>query len=662
MKKILIANRGEIARRIIRTCKRLGIETVAVYTQKELSSPFVSEADFRYQLKENSGAAYLNAKDIIEIAKDSQAEAIHPGYGFLSESAEFAKQVKEAGLIFIGPSAKVIEALGDKVKARELAKTLNIPILSGYSGAKQDEKTLLKEAEKISFPLLIKASSGGGGRGIKLVEKKEDFSSLLSSSKRETEKYFSDCNFVLEQYLKNARHIEVQLAGDSQGNIIHLYERDCSLQRKRQKVIEEAPAYGLDNRIKEKLFACSLSLAQTLKLDNLITCEFLVSGSDFYFLEANCRLQVEHTVTEEITGLDLVELQILIAFKKIISLEQENICAKGHAIEARIYAENPENNFLPTGGRISEFFYPAPLRMEESLYLGEVIDGSFDAMLAKAISHGDSREEALCNLKDSLSKTRIFPLKNNISFLLRLLSIGDFSITAFDTLYLENNLEKLKFSADKTLSHALIGAFISGSFLGCEKIYCEDKHPQIECSISRLGEIFGNSIKIRLLEVSFKESEGLRLLVQIEKKEVEFFIRHRKCEVWHECEVEINGELYSSPIVLLSPANFYFDSLSLCVLGEEFSVSRCTKSSSRADQGNLLDNQVTSPLPGKVLSVLCKNGDTISAGDTLFVLESMKMEHSVNSTTAGRVSKVLVIEGQQVDKESPLLELSFAQL
>ncbi|HET9843746.1 MAG TPA: biotin carboxylase N-terminal domain-containing protein, partial [Gammaproteobacteria bacterium] len=411
IRKILIANRGEIACRIIQTCKKLGIHSVAVYSDIDRNARHVQLADEAYYLGSNPAQqSYLNIEKILSVAKRAKAQAIHPGYGFLSEKASFAKACELAGLIFIGPKADVIEAMGNKDRAKTLMENAKVPIMPGYHGSDQTLNRLLEEAKSL-LPLMIKARAGGGGKGMRIVHHVDDILDSLESAKRESAKNFHDEALVLEKYLPQARHIEVQVFGDNFGNHVHLFERDCSLQRRHQKIIEEAPALNMGQEIKEALYQTALNACKAIQYTNAGTFEFLFTPFDnkFYFLEMNTRLQVEHPVTEMITGLDLVEWQILIANNEPLPLKQEEIACFGHAIEARIYAEDASNHFFPATGEVKALILPndREVRLELGLLKNDKIDIHYDPILAKIVAYEKDRTKAIQKLSRTLQQTEI---------------------------------------------------------------------------------------------------------------------------------------------------------------------------------------------------------------------------------------------------------------
>ena len=440
IEKLLIANRGEIARRIIRTCRQMGMATVAVYSDADRDLPFVHEADQAYFI---GGAAakdsYLRADKIIEIARQTGADAIHPGYGFLSENVEFARDVEAAGLIFIGPTPEAISAMALKGAAKALMEAAGVPVTPGYHGEAQDLATLQSEAKRIGYPVLIKAVAGGGGKGMRRVDAASEFEAALISAQREGQNAFANPKVLIEKYITKPRHIEIQLFADRHENVVHLHERDCSLQRRHQKVIEEAPAPHLSPDLRAKMGAAAVAAAKAINYCGAGTVEFIVDVSNgvenapFYFMEMNTRLQVEHPVTEAITGLDLVEWQIRVAQDEVLPLSQDEIPLSGHALEVRLYAEDPENDFLPATGRLDRLTFPTTARIESAVIEGNAVTPHYDPMIAKIIVHGRDRTEALIKMKRALLDTRVTGLATNLGFLRRVMVDAEFMAGEIDT-------------------------------------------------------------------------------------------------------------------------------------------------------------------------------------------------------------------------------------
>ncbi|MCW8997807.1 MAG: acetyl-CoA carboxylase biotin carboxylase subunit, partial [Kangiellaceae bacterium] len=458
--KLLIANRGEIACRIIRTAQRMGIECVAVYSDADKNAQHVKLADEAWYIGESPAKdSYLKADTILEIAKKSGANGIHPGYGFLSENAEFAQKCSDNNVIFVGPPVGAIEAMGSKSEAKSIMQNAGVPLVQGYHGDDQSESLLQQEADKIGYPLLIKATAGGGGKGMRVVESSSDFIDALNSCKREAISSFGDDQVLIEKYLTKPRHVEIQVFADNQGNAVHLFERDCSVQRRHQKVIEEAPAPGLTSETREAMGQVAIKAAQAIGYSGAGTVEFLYDeDGSFYFMEMNTRLQVEHPVTEMITGLDLVEWQITVANGLDLPLLQDQLSINGHAFEARIYAEDPNNDFLPATGNISYMGLPvtnANVRVDSGIVSGDTVSVYYDPMIAKLIVWDKDRNSALARLRGALSDFHVAGLTTNIEFLHQLASNDAFIKADLDTHFLDKHGEELT-TADQSLSNDIL--------------------------------------------------------------------------------------------------------------------------------------------------------------------------------------------------------------
>jgi 3-methylcrotonyl-CoA carboxylase alpha subunit len=450
IKKVLIANRGEIARRIIRTAQKMGTETVAVYSDADKGAIYVREASQAFRLgPPPSQQSYLMADQILEIAKEAGADAIHPGYGFLSENAEFAQKCRDNGIIFVGPSSEAIRAMALKSEAKKRMREALVPVTPGYEDEDQSLETLVLEAKSIGYPVLIKAIAGGGGKGMRLVDCEQSFAENLLSCQREALSSFGDDRILLEKYITKPRHVEVQVFGDQNGSVVHLFERDCSVQRRHQKVLEEAPAPGLSETTRQKLYDAAIKAAKAISYEGAGTIEFLLDmGGDahepsVYFMEMNTRLQVEHPVTEEITGIDLVEWQLIIAAGQPLPLSQDEIKRNGHAIEVRLYAEDPENDFLPEIGLISSIGFDSGARVESAIASGDEISPYYDPMIAKIIVHDQDREHAFLKLSRSLIQTHVSGLKTNLGFLRRLSVHEELRSGNLDTGFIARHQESL---------------------------------------------------------------------------------------------------------------------------------------------------------------------------------------------------------------------------
>lgn len=659
--KILIANRGEIACRIMRTCRRLGIVTVAIYSKADEKALHVELADEAYLVgPAEASASYLKADRIIDIALKSGVEAIHPGFGFLSENASFAKKIKEAGLVFIGPPAPAIESMGSKREAKGIMRKAGVPVVPGFQGAGKDDEQLLAEAEKIGFPVLVKASAGGGGKGMRLVRGRSEFISGLESARREALASFGDDDIIVEKYIEQPRHIEVQIFADSHGNCVHLFERECSLQRRHQKIVEEAPALGMTATLREEIGGAGVRAAEAVGYENAGTVEFIADQqNNFYFMEMNTRLQVEHPVTELITGQDLVEWQLRVAGGEALPLSQNELRISGHAIEARIYAENPENNFLPSTGRINRYRMPEQnvhVRIDTGVRQGDEISSYYDPMIAKLIVWDSNRTAAIRRMKKALSDYRIAGLTTNLHFLTRLIGHEKMAQGEIDTEFIERNKDALlveKKNASKTaLALATLYVLLNraNNSLETGKASLDPYSPWHLNTGWRLNEQYQH--RIVLLDWG---------------KEVVLTVHYRPSGYYLELEeycVDISGELLESGDILADIGGNRVTG-SVVQHGHELTVVTTDGSYklllqdpvSMEDDESTGGNTVNANMPGKVIKVNIKEGDSVERGQALLVLEAMKMEHTLTAHVSGSVKALYCQEGDQVSEDSPLVEL-----
>jgi len=611
MNRLFIANRGEIAARIIRTAGRLGIETVVPYVPAERRAPFRALATYDALIPPGG---YLDPELMIEVAKKYGADALHPGYGFLSERAEFAALVEKSVLTFVGPTAESMRALGEKSAARQLATSLGVPVSTGYDGADQSDGALSDAARVIGFPLLIKAAEGGGGRGMRLVQSEAELVEQLASARREALAGFGDGKLLLERFFSGGRHVEVQVIGDGTGKAAHLFERDCTVQRRYQKLIEEAPAPGLSTELREKLFKASVRIAESANLRGVATVKFLLSSErgEFVFMEVNTRLQVEHPVTEEITGVDLVELQLRVASGEKLSALKLPAACSGHAIEARIVAEDPLNGFRPSFGVIDRLALPAAARVEHDLMPGTVVGSEFDSLLAKIIAHGKSREQAIERLSAAVSETVISGVQTNLLFVRQLLATDEFR-NAVD---LHTAIEKVMNVAEDDREQAK-GALVSSL--------------QGRFSRQKVAGVRWKRFPAEVYAVTLRGSE-IRFAVQVEVVDGAF-------------AVSIDGSLAEPK---------YRDSIS--PLSAD-SIRRIYPEPPRVEGAGGPGQKVIAPLPGRIAALRVKAGDPVSEGDILVILESMKMEHAVRAPAGGKVQSCNIKVGEIVQARQVLVEL-----
>ncbi len=650
--KVLVANRGEIAVRIFRTLHQMGIVTVAVYPEADSAALHVREADERILLRGNTLAdSYLNIDRIVEAARESGADAIHPGYGFLAENHLFAKAVREAGLVFIGPSEEAIELMGHKTRARKLAKKLGIPVIEGTTGSAGE---LMTAAEKLGYPLMVKAAAGGGGKGMRIVESASSLEETLEMTQREAGNYFGNPEVYLEKYLENPRHIEVQLLADHHGNIVSLFERECSIQRRHQKIIEEAPAPGIPDSLRNKLMDSARILAEDIGYTNAGTVEFLLDGTDYFFLEMNTRIQVEHPVTEMVTGIDIVREQVNIATGMPLSFTQDEVRLNGHAIEARIYAEDPIRDFVPSPGRVRLHQTPSGrgLRIDRSLDGQGEVNGMFDPMVSKVIFHAYNRETARKKILEHLRNYVILGIQTNIAYLIRLLESPAFTAGEVNTSMTRQISARQSSNHDSPVQFdSLITlAYLFSHTNGRDRINIWQQIgywrliPEVKLRINnetvdkRFMYHSPRQISIRedgrYVRCSLLSREAHRMLLEIEG------ILHT---VYFSAD---NGEImfhYGGNTGRVSPPK-YMDRETLGHLNENPELEG--------------DSMVRSPMQGTVIKVMVQAGETVNKGDTLMILESMKMENKVSATAKAIVKSVHAKAGEVVADNAPLILLT----
>ena len=633
LKSVLIANRGEIARRVIRTAKRLGVRTVAVYSDADAKALHVREADEAVHIGASPAKeSYLRGERIIAAAKQTGAEAIHPGYGFLSENADFAQAVIDAGLIWIGPNPDSIRAMGLKDAAKKLMAQAGVPTTPGYLGEDQSEERLQKEADAIGYPVLIKAVAGGGGKGMRKVEKAGEFKAALASAKREAAASFGDDRVLLEMYVQRPRHIEVQVFGDTHGNVVHLFERDCSLQRRHQKVIEEAPAPGMDEATRKAVTDAAVLAARAVNYVNAGTVEFIADASEglrgdrIWFMEMNTRLQVEHPVTEEITGQDLVEWQLRVASGEKLPLKQEELKINGWAMEARLYAENPETGFLPSTGRLDILDLPEGVaRVDSSVKRGDEITPFYDPMISKIIAYGDSRGATVTALREACARIEVFPVKTNAGFIVRCLDDAAFVSGDVDTGLIDRKAEKLT-AVPPPSDHALRGAaraFVRDAACASKSGYL---HPPAQ-ELSPWARLDG-------FRINADASPIVRMIYR-------------------------GQPLSASPLPHPRDVAGYGVAVGAVLVhenGETYLFTLDTGERS-ADEGAAGDGAILSPMPGKIVSVAAKAGAILKKGDPILVLEAMKMEHTLTAPFDGKLAELNAKPGAQVSEGVLLAKL-----
>ena len=666
-KKILIANRGEIACRVAATARRMAIKTVAVYSDADADAKHVGFCDEAVHIGGSAPKdSYLRWEKIIAAAKATGAQAIHPGYGFLSENEEFAQACGDAGLVFIGPPPSAIKAMGLKAESKQLMEKAGVPLVPGYHGSDQSPELLQREADRIGYPVLIKASAGGGGKGMRAVDKAGDFEAALASCKREAINSFGDDAVLVEKYAQRPRHIEIQVFGDMHGNYVYLFERDCSVQRRHQKVLEEAPAPGLAPAMRQQMGEAAVAAARAVNYVGAGTVEFIVEqrpdGSmHFFFMEMNTRLQVEHPVTEAITGLDLVEWQLLVASGHKLPLSQDQLVIKGHAIEARICAETPDNNFLPATGSLNVYKKPGctsferaslseqgiAVRIDDGVRQGDAISPFYDSMVAKLIVHGETREEALARLDDALAQIHIVGLNTNVQFLRYVVRSPSFASANLDTALIQRE-EAVLFKQEPVGLEMAIAASVA-------QILLDEQSTEGADPFSRRDGWRSHGVTVRHFEFEFHGEKAVAeltylhdgalhlkagaavgtLLIQRNERGIDVQFAGQR----------VNMNLYKNGAVahIFTP----YGATQIIVID----------ALAHAGMAQTEGGRLTAPMPGKVVSFSVKAGDKVSKGQALAVMEAMKMEHTIAAPNDGLVVEVLYSPGDQVAEGAELLKL-----
>jgi 3-methylcrotonyl-CoA carboxylase alpha subunit len=658
--KILIANRGEIACRVIKTARRMGIRTVAVYSEADANARHVRLADEAVLLGPAAAReSYLVADKIIEACQRTGAQAVHPGYGFLSENEEFAEALAQAGLVFIGPPAAAIRAMGSKSEAKKLMGTANVPLTPGYHGDDQRPTLLHAEAEKIGYPVLIKAAAGGGGKGMRLVEKSEDFPDALASCKREALSSFGDDHVLIEKYITKPRHVEIQVFADTLGHCVYLFERDCSVQRRHQKVLEEAPAPGMSEARRREMGEAAVAAAKAVGYVGAGTVEFIANqDGSFFFMEMNPRLQVEHPVTEMITGQDLVEWQLRVAAGQPLPLRQEQLEIRGHALEARIYAEDASKGFLPATGKLVRLVPPAEsinVRVDTGVEEGDEITPFYDPMIAKLIVWDETRDGALARMRKALADYRVAGLTTNIDFLSRLVACPAFAKADLDTGLIERQKDFLFPAAQPVPRDALLVATVgellweqhaaklaaqhSGdpyspwhardgwrmNLSAARTISFMDGETLVEAGVRYLGERWEITLGGETTVASGRKLEGDRFAVELDDR-----------------------RLIASVVAV-------DDKRTVFLQGSTYSLLR-DDPLHRVDAGDSHGGGLTAPMPGKVVALLAQPGQKVEKGTPLLILEAMKMEHTITAPAAGTLKAFCYAAGEQVSDGAALVE------
>ena len=664
MKSLLIANRGEIACRIIKSARRRGIRTVAVYSDADQQALHVKMADEAVRIGPAPAAdSYLNIQQIIRAARSSGAQAIHPGYGFLSENPELVEACESAGIVFVGPSASAMRAMGLKDAAKRLMEDAGVPVVPGYHGESQVEALLLQQAEQMGFPVLIKARAGGGGKGMRKVNSARDFRAALSAAQRESQASFGDSHVLIEKYIVEPRHIEVQVFGDKFGNVVHLFERDCSLQRRHQKVMEEAPAPGMTDAVRDAMTQAAVAAAKAIDYYGAGTVEFIVDGSQalrtdgFWFMEMNTRLQVEHPVTEAITGVDLVDWQLRIADGEALPVSQEQLSINGHAVEVRLYAEDPASDFRPASGRLSRLRFAAEGRVDSGVQQGDEVTSYYDPLLAKLITHGDSRQQAFQRLASQLSATVVLGTQTNREFLWHLVSHADVLAGNFDTGFIDVHVHEL--SASVALCELAAMACVEwidpavsdpsetgpvARRLGTWQLWgAAQRQLELQCE--------GSTHRFELVRLtSPDETPGW----QVTSMDMPGFpadgvsLWRVADERWSIASSQMSLEGRGTAVVCNTTIH-----VQLAGHAGRFQIPPIGLSADSATAADV----VVSPMPGRVVAIHCTPGEAVVAGQALLSVEAMKMEQALCSDRDGVIEQISVNTGDQISAGKELVRL-----
>ncbi len=655
-KKILIANRGEIAVRIIKSAKKLGISTVAIYSEVDSNSLHISKADENYCLgHSNLSETYLNIKKIIDIAKIANCDAIHPGYGFLAENPEFVKACEQEKIVFIGPNSNSIKLMGNKIEARKYAMNTKIPVVAGQVG-KGDE--LIKKAENISFPILVKAAAGGGGKGMRIVHDKSELKASIEATSREAKAYFDDGTVFIEKYLESPRHIEVQIIGDNFGNVIHLYERECSIQRRYQKIIEEAPSPTVTDDLRTKICDAAVRIAENIGYNNAGTVEFLVDKNmDFYFLEMNTRVQVEHPVSEMITGVDIVSEQILISAGNPLRFKQDEISINGHAIECRIYAENPLNSFLPSPGEMQLYIEPNDknIRIDTGIGSKTEIKSNFDPMISKLIVWEEDRDIAIRKMINTLHKYSIHGIETNILYLTYILKDSLFISNKISTKYCDsetqNIINRINEDRKKTEIEIPILAYLLFSLNQnidetanvWEKIGFWRNIISVDIEFEK--KMYNIELKKRndnVFELDFNNKKHEALIKNINENSIDLLLNNSSHYLTFSNDNNFN--------ITVEYNNHKFKLRRNDFMNDDFIYESDS-------QTNESGNNVSSPMPGKIIKINVSEGDKVKKGDVLLIVEAMKMENSISSPRDAIVKKINAKINQNIMSGQIIIEL-----
>src|SRR5690348_958731 len=657
IRKVLVANRGEIARRVIRTCREVGIATVAVFSDADANAAHVREADEAIRIGPPAAtASYLNIPALIAAATRTHADAVHPGYGFLAENASFAAACRDAGLIFIGPAPDVIARMGSKREARRLMAAAGVPVIPGYDGADQSDARFAQAARAIGYPVLVKASAGGGGKGMRTVRDESELAGALAGARREALAAFGDATLLLEQLIDEPRHVEFQIFGDVHGHLIHLGERECTIQRRHQKIVEETPSPALTPELRARMGAAAVTVGRQLGYTNAGTVEFILAPTgDFYFLEVNTRLQVEHPVTELVTGLDLVRWQILVAEGHPLPLTQEQITFSGHAVEARVYAEDPASGFLPQAGTVTLWRPPEGdgVRVDAGVATGDSISPYYDPMVAKISASGATRDEALRRLDAALQRTILFGVRSNLDYVHRVLLHPDHRAGRISTAFLEQHAADLLPAMPAELIDGLAPVQLASLATTMQRLSVIPtpatwRNNRSRPLLEHYKQPHGGEVALHLtparagaFAVTFDEDSGM-------------YVVRVRARSGPDITLEIDGHVLRMTVIEAQPEEWWAH-----VAGETLCLTRRSPlplpGVARAS-----NDALTAPMPGQVIGVLVSEGQAVAAGDPLMILEAMKMEHTIRAPHDGVVSAIHYQPGDQVRAAAVLLDVRAA--
>ncbi|MBT8219589.1 MAG: ATP-grasp domain-containing protein [Bacteroidia bacterium] len=651
---ILVANRGEIAARVIRTCKKMGIRTVAVFSEADRYAPFVRQADTAVYIGASPPhLSYLDQDKIIHAAQKTSADAIHPGYGFLAENSVFARRCASEGIIFVGPNAVAIDAMGSKSRAKSIMQAHQVPTVPGYQGKDQDLGRLVSEAEKIGFPLLIKPTAGGGGKGMRIVHDKKKLKPAFEAAKREAQSSFGNDELLIERYIQSGRHIEFQIFGDQHGHAIHLLERECSIQRRYQKIVEESPSSIMTEQLRQSMGEAAVNAAKALNYDNAGTVEFIFDDQtgDFYFLEVNTRLQVEHPVTEEITGLDLVQMQIESAQGMPLQITQEQVSGTGYALEMRLYAENPANDFLPQTGTIHRFSYPEVegLRMESAIASGSEISIYYDPMIAKIIVHDKNRQSAIQKMNYVLGNMVCIGVQTNQDFLKHLTEQATFVKGQYSTHYIQQHIDLDKFEKKDGITLTKAGIVAT--------LYAWIQREQKRQLLSSLPSGWRNSFYEHQKDV-YQQGEAI---VEIKYRYLDsHFEMISGADTYRVKLISAKSDTVCIEMEgVQSTYHVFQNDMTLYIHGDDIGNIRLEKIERLPlPEKEIMKGGYSAPMPSQIIKILVEEGQKVEAGDALLIISSMKMENTISAEEDGRVVSIMTAEGENVEAGHPLIQIS----